>query len=523
LNPKEPIPTLDSQPASAEKSDFGAGWLRFFGEARTRILVWYTVLMLLFILITLPLARQRLFARVNERVRSELAGEVKEFQQLLESSPSIARPESSQLPDQVSGAPQTREELSGLFEEFMSRELPEDDTFFVAIMDQKIYKSSPRAIPKDLQLGSELMNRLAILTKPEQGEQQSSNSSVGSIIYTARPIRVQGQVLAVFVVAHATNGERSEALEALQVLTEVLVVAFIGALIFSWLLAGRVLQPLRSLTTTAQAISETDLTQRLIVRGNGEIAELAKTFNEMMDRLESAFESQRQFVNNAGHELRTPITIVRGHLELMDVMDDEQTETVALVMDELERMNRLVEDLLLLSKTEQPDFLLLETVNLEHFTQEIFSKATALGDRNWQLDSEAHASVILDRQRLTQALINLAQNAVQHTQPSDKISLGSKVEGDKIFFWVQDTGEGIAMADQQRIFERFARAAKSRRRSEGSGLGLAIVRAIVEAHNGNIKLQSQVGTGSTFTIVLPLEPSTEIRHLFLKYASNPDS
>jgi signal transduction histidine kinase len=519
LSLQEPRPELDLQPASVAKTESTDGWLRFLGEARTRILVWYAFLMLLFILITLPLVRQRLFARVNNRVRAELAAEMKEFHQLLE-SPASSSPQGS---NQGGGTPQTREDISALFEEFMSRELPEDDTFFIAILNQKFYKSSPRAIPKDLQPGSELINRLAKLTQPQQGEVESPNSSVGSIIYTAIPIRIKGEVVAVFMVTHATAGERNEALEALEILTEVLMIAFIGALIFSWLLAGRVLQPLRSLTMTAQAISETDLSQRLTIRGDGEIAELAKTFNEMMDRLESAFESQRHFINDAGHELRTPITIVRGHLELMDVINDEQTETLSLVMDELERMNRLVEDLLLLSKTEQPDFLLLETVNLENFTQEIFTKATALGERNWQLASEARASVILDRQRLTQALINLAQNAVQHTQPTDKITLGSKTEGDKIFFWVQDTGEGVATMDQQRIFERFARAAKSRRRSEGSGLGLAIVRAIVEAHNGNVKLQSQVGTGSTFTIVLPLEPSTEIRHLFLKYAPNSDS
>lgn len=512
------------QPNQPSKKPHGSrGWFSFLGEARTRILVWYALLMLLFIGITLPIVRQRLFAKVNERVQAELIDEIEEFEALLESPPSYARLQRTPLPVKpLPSPPQSRKDLSDLIEFFMATELLEDDTFFIAIIDQKFYKSSPRAIPKIFQPGSKLMNKWQDLTTPERGEREYNDPQIGSVIYVARPMRLKGEVVGVFVVAHTTSGERGEAVEALVALTEVLILAFLCALLFSWLLAGRVLQPLRSMTATAQAINDTDLTQRLVVEGNGEIADLARTFNEMMDRLESAFESQRNFINDAGHELRTPITIVRGHLELMDTSTEEQLETLALVIDELDRMNRLVEDLLLLSKTEQPDFLLLETVNLETFIQELYNKVIALADRDWQLTTIAKASVILDRQRLTQAMMNLAQNAVQHTQPTDKIRFGSRIEGDKICLWVEDSGEGIAVDDQRRIFERFARAAKSRRRSEGSGLGLAIVRAIVEAHNGHITLQSQVGTGSTFTIVLPLEPSTEIRHLFLQHASNLD-
>ncbi|MDJ0674336.1 MAG: ATP-binding protein, partial [Calothrix sp. MO_167.B42] len=115
--------------------------------------------------------------------------------------------------------------------------------------------------------------------------------------------------------------------------------------------------------------------------------------------------------------------------------------------------------------------------------------------------------MVVDRQRLTQAVMNLAQNATQHTQPEDTIAIGSSVDGNLVCFWVRDTGEGIAQSDRTKIFERFARATNSRRRSEGAGLGLSIVKAIAEAHRGGVKLQSELGQGSIFTIFLPWEPN----------------
>jgi signal transduction histidine kinase len=504
-----------------------SNWLRFFGEARTRILVWYALLMTLFVLVTIPLVRERLFARVDERVRTELAEEMEDFQTLLkgeltEMDRQLQRELEAQGKVIPQGSPTSEAELSAVFEIFMSQQLPEDDTFLIAILGQQFYKSSPRALPALLRPGSELVNEWINLTQPNRGDQETTVDEVGSILYIAQPIEYQGKRLGVFVVTHLTAGERQEAIEALFVIVEVILAVFAIALFLSWLIAGRVLQPLRLLSATAQSISETDLTQRLPVQGDGEIAELAKTFNEMMDRLQAAFESQRNFVNDAGHELRTPITIVRGHLELMGDDPVEQQETLDLVSDELERMSRLVEDLLLLAKAERTDFLMFETVHLETLTQELFNKAIALADRTWVLDATAKESVVLDRQRITQAIMNLAQNATQHTQPTDTISLGSAVKQGKVLFWVRDTGEGIAPDEQQRIFERFARSINSRRRSEGAGLGLAIVRAIAEAHGGHVKLQSRMGTGSTFTIVLPLEPSSEIRRLSNPYEPNSD-
>lgn len=148
----------------------------------------------------------------------------------------------------------------------------------------------------------------------------------------------------------------------------------------------------------------------------------------------------------------------------------------------------------------------LDLVDVASLTEELFAKVKALAPRNWCLDRLGTGRIVADRHRLTQAVINLAQNAVQHTQPDDTIALGSVLEHRHIRLWVRDTGKGINLADQQRIFERFARATDSYRRSEGAGLGLAIVRSIVQSHGGQIELVSRLGSGATFTLIIPLDP-----------------
>ena len=308
-----------------------------------------------------------------------------------------------------------------------------------------------------------------------------------------------------FVVAASLSGERDDVSEAVQLATLVLISVLLIASALAWVVAGRILAPLRTLDETARSISETDLTRRIPVSGNDEIAELARTFNAMVDRLDRAFASQRAFVSDASHELRTPITIVRGHLELLGDDPEERRETIALVTDELDRMSRFVNDLLLLAKAERQDFLRIEEVELGALTDELLEKATGLGPRKWALEGRAEARIQADRQRLTQAIMGLAQNAVQHTVDGDAVWIGTGVDAGEVSLWVRDSGPGIPREDQVRVFERFARAAASRRRSEGAGLGLAIVRAIAEAHGGRAELASMPGAGSTFTVVVPMD------------------
>jgi signal transduction histidine kinase len=200
---------------------------------------------------------------------------------------------------------------------------------------------------------------------------------------------------------------------------------------------------------------------------------------------------------------------VRGHLELLGDDPEERRETIALVTDELDRMSRFVDDLLLLARAERDDFLRVGEVELGALTDELAEKASALGPRRWTVASRGEAVLVADRQRLTQAMMGLAQNAVQHTGEGDVIELGSARNGSEAKLWVRDSGPGIPPRDHERVFERFARSSARARRSEGAGLGLAIVRAIAEAHGGRIELESRPGEGAAFTLVLPLHGGGE--------------
>ena len=476
---------------------------QIYQETRTRILLWYLILMGVFIAIAIPTIRYGLINDVNERVKADLREDLEAFEEellgiLLESS--------SESDSKLTKNQQTYRNISLAFDRFLATNQAEDDNYFIAIINGSFYKANAPLLAKEIAADSKLMQYWQELTVESRGEVKVDNPDVGSIIYKAEPIRTTEKVIGVFVVAHLSAGERLEVLGSFYTVVRVLLVAIAVASLLAWIAAGKVLAPLKGFSDTLQSISETDLSQRIPIEGDGELAKLGNTFNSMMERIEKAFATQRNFINDAGHELKTPVTIIRGHLELMCISTPEQQETIDLTLDELDRMNRLVEDLVLLAKAERPDFLQLEIIKLTTFVLEIFSKLQTLGQRDWHLDNHILSGIMIgDRQRITQAIINLANNAVQHTPVGSLIVFGAKLEANKVEFWLKDTGNGIAASEQDRIFNRFARVKDSRRVSEGSGLGLAIVKAVVEAHKGAINLQSTQGIGSTFTLIFPLE------------------
>ncbi|MBC1279341.1 HAMP domain-containing histidine kinase [Nostoc sp. UCD121] len=457
---------------------------------RTHIVIGYVLLMLFSSVIGTFLIDKFLFFQVEERIKKSLVQEIHEFRMMAVDgiNPDTHKPFGG--------------DLKNMFKLFLKSNIPDDDEFLVAILNGKVYRSSPLALPSWFKLDSPMVKTLSQVKTAEEGEFLTVD---GNVIYLAQPI-IRGKNHGVFVVLHATAGERQEVIDAVFVIIKVSVVVIIIFSCLAWVVAGHVLKPLHLLTNTTRSIGETGLTQRIPVKGADEIAELTTTFNEMLARLETAFSSQRDFINDASHELRTPITIIRGHLELLGDDPQERKETIELVIDELDRMSRFVEDLLLLAKSEQPDFLNLEIVEVHSLTLELYAKAKALAPREWRLDTMASGRLQADRQRLTQAIMNLAENATHHTKDGDVISLGSDLRNNQVRFWVRDTGEGILLSDQRRIFQRFARGSINRRRSNGAGLGLSIVQAIAEAHNGWVELFSRPRGGSTFTIVIPLKP-----------------
>jgi two-component system, OmpR family, sensor kinase len=328
------------------------------------------------------------------------------------------------------------------------------------------------------------------------------DTSLGEVVMAVQPVS-DGTTQGAYVPAYFPAGERGEFVGVLRTYASVAAGALVLVTLGAWLVAGRLLRPVREMRATAQEISDTDLSRRITTTGHDDITDLGQTFNAMLDRLEQSFAQQRRFLDDAGHELRTPITIVRGHLELLDPGHAGDTEaTRDLVLDEVDRMARLVDDMIVLAKSGRPDFLQPGEVDAGMLTDEVLDKVRALGDRAWKLDERAEGTVVVDAQRVTQALVQLATNAVQHTSPGEVIALGSAVDGAHARWWVRDTGPGVSPADRERIFERFQRGHHARG-SDGSGLGLSIVQAIAAAHGGEVLLESTPGEGATFTLVVP--------------------
>jgi signal transduction histidine kinase len=471
-------------------------WRKFFLSARAQILVWLAALIALSTVVSIFAVRQILFSQLLERVQRSLEQEIEEVQRLAGGR----NPATGEL---------FGDNVAAIFDVFLSRSVPEDDEFFITLLNGEVYQTSPIALPQALSENPDLLRLLAYIKQPVQGETSINQET---IVYLAQPMQTSGNSLGVFVVAHSLSNLKQEIDQAVSVATQVIISVLLLALIFAWLAIGRVLSPLEVLTKTARSIKDFDqsLNRRIPIRGADEIAELTGTFNEMLDRLQASFSSQREFINDASHEFQTPITVIRGNLEVLRQSLGDDNETLDLVYDELDRMSRLVDDLLLLARAERPDFLNLELLEVSKLTQELFAKATSLALRDWQLASQVSIRMVADRQRITQAVLNLVQNAVEHTQSGNRIELGSQLVRDMVCFWVEDTGTGIDPNDQARIMQRFARAASSRRKSKGAGLGLSIVNAIATAHGGYMTIASELGKGSRFNIFLPLDPPQDM-------------
>ncbi len=267
--------------------------------------------------------------------------------------------------------------------------------------------------------------------------------------------------------------------------------------------SGRLLAPLRVLREATADVTASDLSRRIPEQGNDDITALTRTINDMLDRLEGGFVAQRRFLDDAGHELKTPLTIMSGHLELLRGDDpDEVDATRALLLDEVDRMSRLVGELLLLAKSRRPDFVQPAPVDLDSLFPLVLAKVRALGPREWLLDEVASGVADLDEQRVTQALVQLCENAVKHTDAGDVIAIGSAWSGDGLDLWVRDSGPGVPVEDRTAIFERFERS-KVAATDEGFGLGLSIVRAIAEAHGGTVVVADAPGGGALFAMTFP--------------------
>ncbi|MGB9673577.1 MAG: sensor histidine kinase [Anaerolineales bacterium] len=281
----------------------------------------------------------------------------------------------------------------------------------------------------------------------------------------------------------------------------------------SWISTQQALSPLENVTETALQITRADdLSRRIPYNGpaNDEIGQLIHAFNQTLGRLETLFNTQRRFLADVGHELRTPLTVIKGNVDLMRMMKEMDSESMDSIESEVERMTRLVGDLMLLAQAESGKLPLhLQIIELDTLIIEVMQQMRVVAKDKVSLHLGEIDQVILcaDKDKLKQVLVNLIQNAINYTPKGGEVVVSLSKNENQAQISVQDNGPGISPEDLPYIFERFYRAEKSRTRAKdgkGFGLGLSIAYWIVKNHEGSIEVDSKLGEGTTFRVKLPL-------------------
>jgi heavy metal sensor kinase len=348
-----------------------------------------------------------------------------------------------------------------------------------------------------------------------QGETKVHRVKVGGQSMRVRtlPVLRGGEVVGALEVGLSEEDVR----ETLRILLLIIAVAYpvtLGAASFGGVfLAGRALAPIDKITRTARRISAQELSQRLDLQlADDEIGRLARTFDEMIARLDEAFRRQRQFTADASHELRTPLTSIKGQVEV--ALNRERSaqayrEVLGTVNEEVDRLIRLVGSLLTLARADAGQIpIARERVELGELVTGAVEQARPMAaERGVRLEAAPAAPVALeaDEDLLLQLLLNLVDNAVKHTERGGEVTLGWARRDSFAELWVRDSGAGISPEHLPRIFDRFYRADTARSRAEGgTGLGLSICRWIAEAHGGSISVESVPGEGTAFVVKLPV-------------------
>lgn len=306
------------------------------------------------------------------------------------------------------------------------------------------------------------------------------------------------------------DGLRNEIVRYLVVLS---IIGIILAGMFGLITGRRALSPLATVTDTALQITRADdLSRRIPTQGivDDEVGRLITAFNDTMGRLEKLFATQRRFVADIGHELRTPLTVIRGNVDLMRRVGIEDEQSLHSIELEVDRLARLVEDLLILAQAESGKLPMdRRRVELDTLLLEVLSQSHVLAGERVHLEIGKIDQVLVcgDRDRLKQVVLNLVANAIKYTAEGGKVTVGLSKETGQAEFSVKDTGMGIPSEDLPHVFERFYRGDKSRSRGKdgaGFGLGLSIAYWIVRNHGGEIEVKSKLNRGSTFIVRLPL-------------------
>jgi heavy metal sensor kinase len=314
----------------------------------------------------------------------------------------------------------------------------------------------------------------------------------------------------------ANNTTLAQLLWARLIYTPLLILLLSGC---GWFLAGRALSPLQQITDAIRRITAENLNLRLPVgKKKNELTDLSISFNETLERLANSFNRIKQFTGDASHELRTPLAILKGETEVSlrwAKGEEELRQTLASNLEEIERMERITEGLLHLAKSESGEFRLnLSSFSLNDLLQDLYIHSKTLGETKkietiLQMQVDHEVFIRADQMHLHRALLNFVTNAVKYTPEGGEITLTLALnDANEARIHVHDTGMGIPAKHLPHIFERFYRVDEARNRNiGGTGLGLSIVKAIIDAHQGRIRVLSTPGQGSEFIVYLPLDPT----------------
>ncbi len=330
----------------------------------------------------------------------------------------------------------------------------------------------------------------------------------GPVRALSTPLLVEGQQAGTLVAAASRAGEEDTLSGLLFGIGWASGLGLAFATVLGVAAVRRTMRPLRRMSAAVEGIQATgDLSRRVGRDGPpDEVGRLADAFDGMLARLDEAFRSQRRFLSDASHELRTPLQIARGQLELLEenLRGEEARRSLAVAAEELERMKRIVEDLLLLARLDEGMPLRSEAVEVELVVREALLRGMLLARRDHRVDVEPGLYALADPDRLLQVLTNLVTNAVRHGGEDARIEISARRSGDDVQVAVSDTGPGIAPDELLHVFDRLYRGHAARTGAPGgAGLGLAIAESLARAMGGGIRVASSLGRGTTFTVVLP--------------------
>ncbi|MFC5503365.1 sensor histidine kinase [Lysinimonas soli] len=440
---------------------------------------------------TYLIQRERVLAQIDDRLEMTVDG----LQSIADGTPDAPAPTT----------------VSAFLTEAMQRVLPDHNESILGFVDRKAAYVPSSGIPFRLDRDPAFVALVLREADPRHAVRGTANTIWGTLRYVIIPVSIKSDIdTGLYVSAYNIDDELAQLSQAFGSYAFIALGVLVVVGLVGWFVGGRLLRPIRLLQTAASAASQNTLSERIPVTGNDDVSVLATTFNAMLDRLQSSFAAQRGLLDDVGHELRTPITIVRGHLELLDPGDvREVTVTRDLAIDELDRMQLLVDDIALLAKTDAPGFLRPARVDLGEFADSVLAKAQALApERRWTLVARAEQPARIDPVRTTQAWLQLAENAVKYSTPGTPIELGCAVDTETVELWVRDRGPGIPDDQLGRVFKRFARVGVGRG-DDGSGLGLSIVAAIAELQGGRARAENVPG-GARVVIELPLGSADEV-------------